>query len=55
MMLYAGNMTPPVSLIVPSDEGSPACTTAQTHVSTWGDPASTVPALAKFADVGPHR
>lgn len=28
MMLYAGTLMPPVSLIVPSDKGSLACNTA---------------------------
>ena len=53
MMLYVGNMTPPVSLIVPSDKGSLACTIAQTHCSAWMTLHFT--AFAKFVDVGPYR
>ena len=54
MILYVGNITPPVSLIVPSDKGSLACTIAQTHVSTWVTLHFTVSAPAIFADVGLH-
>ena len=55
MMLYVGNMTPPVSLIVPSDKGSLACTIAQTHCSAWMTLQVTALNFAKFVDVGPYR